>query len=198
MPILPPIKATRKNGSDPIHDAGRPLGFDLNDFWRWASSDLVSNVTRGVVAEYLVAKAVGLNPDAVRVEWDAYDLTSPEGIKIEVKSAAYIQSWHQPDYSRISFRVPKTLGWDAETNVEAEEAKRHAEVYVLCLLKNRDQESLDPLDVSQWDFYVLPTSVLNERKRSQHSITLPSLEKLCDAVSYGRLQEAILGCAQAE
>ncbi len=41
----------------------------------------------------------------LRAEWDAVDLTTPDGIRIEVKSAAYIQSWHQVRESTISFRV---------------------------------------------------------------------------------------------
>ncbi|MDM8523410.1 hypothetical protein QUF80_08570 [Desulfococcaceae bacterium HSG8] len=38
----------------------------------------------------------------------AYDLETHDGIKIEIKSAAYVQSWHQKDYSKITFRIPKT------------------------------------------------------------------------------------------
>jgi len=43
------------------------------------------------LAEYLVATVLGLN-QGVRNEWDAYDLETEAGLKIEVKSAAYIQS----------------------------------------------------------------------------------------------------------
>ena len=60
---------------------------------RWANSDLVSNVTRGVLAEYIVAHAVGVSTAIVRDEWAAYDLETPDGIKLEVMPAAYIQSW---------------------------------------------------------------------------------------------------------
>ena len=43
---------------------------------------------RGLLAEYIVAHALDL-ADAVRSEWDAYDLLLPNGIKIEVKSRNY-------------------------------------------------------------------------------------------------------------
>ena len=59
---------------------------------------------RGLLAEYIVAHALDL-ADAVRSEWDAYDLLLPNGIKLEVKSAAYIQSWYQKEYSNISFAI---------------------------------------------------------------------------------------------
>jgi hypothetical protein len=49
---------------------------------------------------------------------------------------------------------------------------------VFALLAHQEQATLDPLDLDQWEFYVLPTAVLDARERSQHSITLPSLKAL--------------------
>ena len=50
---------------------------------------------------------------------------------------------------------------------------------------------VNPLDISQWEFFVLPTKVLDEREQSQHSITLPSLKKLTDSVSFFELGQAV-------
>lgn len=49
------------------------------------------------------------------------------------------------------------------------------------------------LDVAQWEFYVLPTAVLDARERSQHSITLKSLCALHaePSAAYGDLPRAI-------
>jgi len=53
--------------------------------------------------------------------------------------------------------------------------------------------------VSQWEFYVLPTRVLDERRRSQHSITLPSLRRLAgDAVDFAGLGDAVAQAAGAQ
>ena len=79
---FPRLQATQKSGSESVHRGGVPLGRSLQDFWRWSASDLVSNATRGIVAEYLVALALGLPPDAVRNEWDPFDVTAPEGVKV--------------------------------------------------------------------------------------------------------------------
>jgi len=113
MPHLPPIETARKTGTEEFRAGETSLGFDLQDFWSWSVSDLVSNATRGILAEYLVARALGLEVDSVRREWDAFDHRTPEGTKVEVKSAAYIQTWRQKDFSNIMFRVPPTRGWDA-------------------------------------------------------------------------------------
>ncbi len=70
------------------------LDATVADFWSWAFSDLRANTTRGVLAEFLVAKAVGAT-QPVREAWDNYDVLAPDGTRIEVKSSAYLQSWTQ-------------------------------------------------------------------------------------------------------
>lgn len=193
------ITPTRKSGSERFRDGADELDFDLLSFWQWSASDLLSNATRGIVAEYLVARALDADPDGVRDEWAAYDLRTKEGVKVEVKSAAYLQSWYHDKLSRISFVVPKTRAWDPSTNRMDERAARQADVYVFALLANQDKQTVDPLDVSQWLFYVLPTSELDGRSRSQHSITLPTLCKLCDrSVAYQDLKGAVREAAERQ
>jgi hypothetical protein len=187
------LTVIRKTGQERFHANGHALSFDLLSFWQWSASDLVSNATRGRLAEYIVAQALRLATAGVREEWAAFDLQTPSGIKIEVKSAAYVQSWHQEKLSPITFVVPKTRAWDAVTNVQSREARRQADVYVFALLAHQDKTTIDPLNVNQWQFYVLPTTTLDARTRSQHSITLKSLEQLCGGtVPYGELRKAIV------
>lgn len=192
MQNLKRISVNRKSGSEPFRDGSKHLDFDLLSFWQWSSSDVLSNATRGVVAEYLVAHALGIASKGVRDEWAAYDLETAENLKVEVKSAAYLQTWTQRDFSRISFTVRKTLAWDPDTNRQSTVPSRQADVYVFALLAHRDKATVDPMDVSQWRFYVLSTSKLDERTRSQHSITLPTLERLSEGeVCHAGLAEAV-------
>ncbi len=79
-----------KTGDEPFTNNGAPLAQKLIDFWKWSVSDLVSNATRGVLAEFIVATALQIDPSKVRDEWAAYDLSTNEGIKIEFRSAAYL------------------------------------------------------------------------------------------------------------
>lgn len=191
------LPVTLKSGDEPLHAKGNLTGLSLLDFWRWSTSDLVSNATRGVLTEFIVATALGISIEQPREEWAAWDLTTPEGIKVEVKSAAYVQSWRQSRLSTITFNTPKTLAWDAETNRHDAEPRRQADVYVLALLSHRDKETISPLDLSQWEFFVLPTSVLDARKRSQHSITLPSLLELHGpSLSFAEIREAVLNASR--
>ena len=79
------LKAERKTGVEQLHQDGTGLGFNLLDFWRWSASDLVSNATRGILAEYLVARALEIPSDGIRDEWAAFDLLTASGLRIEVK-----------------------------------------------------------------------------------------------------------------
>ena len=56
--IIPRATIKRKTGGEVFHSNGRPMKFDLLEFWGWSTSDLVSNVTRGCLAEYIVARAL--------------------------------------------------------------------------------------------------------------------------------------------
>ncbi len=180
-----------KKGDEKFHSKEKNPGYTLKDFWTWSASDLMSNVTRGHLAEFIVAKAIGAIEE-VRNEWAAYDLTTRNGIKVEVKSAAYLQSWFQDDYSTIQFNVEKTKELDLKKGGYRGPAKRHADVYVFALLAHTDKLTVDPLNINQWEFYVLPTTALDERKRSQHSITLKSLEDLSGGkVDYVQLAKRV-------
>ena|ERR1017187_441992 len=189
---FPPLVAQRKNGIEGFRCEGRDAGFDLLSFWQWSVSDLVSNATRGVLAEYIVAQALGVAKE-VRSEWDAFDLRTKSGLKVEVKSAAYVQSWFQRGLSSIVFRVGPRRPWDSATNVLGTESKWQADVYVFALLAHQDKSTVDPMNLDQWEFYVIDVSVLESRQRSQHSITLKSLRSLCPAaVQFAGLAEAIV------
>jgi hypothetical protein len=182
----------RRSGTEHFYGTGTESTVSLIDFWQWAYSDLLSNTNRGRLAEFIVARALGLGLKGLRTEWDAVDLVTRTGVKVEVKSAAYVQSWFQKRLSGISFVVPARRGWDATTNEMELKPRRHADVYVFAILAHEDKASVDPLDLTQWIFYVLPTATLDSRKHSQHSITLKSLSALCPGpITFAQLSAAV-------
>src|SRR5690625_5108960 len=185
---LAAIKATPKIGNEYLTYNEKSVGYSLLEFWQWSVSDILNNTTRGKFAEFIVGTAIEMDPKKLRDGWDAFDIKTDNGIKMEVKSAAYIQSWNQKKYSTISFSIRKTKYWDANDGMFGNEAKRHADLYVFCLLKTKNQEIIDPLKLEQWDFYVLPTYKLDHYTRSQTSITLNFLRKLVEAGKYSELK----------
>ena len=189
---LDKIQATIKTGKEQLIYNEKPLGISLLDFWSWSVSDLLSNATRGRFAEFVVATAINVDRTQLRDEWSAYDLETRDGIKLEIKSAAYIQSWFQRMLSKISFSIKPALYWDSITNKQSKIKSRHADVYVFCLLHHENKQTANPLNLNQWEFYVLATKELNDYTRSQHSITLKSLQKLTQSVLYEGLDVAII------
>ena len=185
------MEVVRRSGHETFRTDGETTDHTLLDFWRWSSSDLLSNATRGVLAEYIVGLALGCTL-TTRIEWDAADLVTPDGIRIEVKSAAYLQTWAQQRVSRITFGIQPTTAWDAATNTISEARRRQADVYVFALVDHQAKATVDPLDLDQWVFHVLPTAVLNEHAAEQKTIGLPRLLTLDpESARYGDLKAAV-------
>jgi hypothetical protein len=163
----------------------------VGDFWAWAYSDILSNANRGVFAEFLVGSALGVL-DTPRIEWNIADLYYREK-KIEVKSAAYSQSWIQKAPSKIIFSIAETYGWDAATNTSQSELARFSDCYVFCLYKEIDvakaRENL--LNVAYWDFFPISTWQVNTVFAKQKSLSLSRLTPYCKPVPYMELKNAI-------
>mgnify|MGYP007088547187 CR=1 FL=1 len=105
-------------------------------------------------------------------DWEPYDLETQSGIAGEVKSSAYIQTWKQKCLSNIIFSIRPAQAWDPITDEYDEEVKRRSRVYVFCLLDHKDQDTVDPLNLDQWRFFILPTSKLNEELPDQKGLSL--------------------------
>ena len=169
MSDLDPIPCDLKSGDEIFRSDQGAAALRLLDYWRWAESCLMDNTTRGFLAEFLVAAAIGQHRKP-RTEWLPYDLITKSGITIEVKSAAYIQSWKQTIPSKIQFGIaPRKNLWDAESGP----SRRWAKVYVFCVL-----EGADPLELDKWQFYVLSRDVLDQECPRQGTISLKPLLSL--------------------
>ena len=167
------------------------LGATVGDFWAWAYSDILSNTDRAVFAEFVVGMALGVT-DAPRVEWDAVDLRYGDKT-IEVKSSAYIQSWHQEQdpLSKISFDLKERLSWDASTNTYRVESSRAADCYVFCVYTEKDRSRVNVLDVDMWEFYVVSTQQINRQLGSQKTAALSTIERLAEPVGYAQIKERV-------
>ncbi|MFM9903130.1 MAG: hypothetical protein ACKVQJ_00995 [Pyrinomonadaceae bacterium] len=193
---LSALRVERKSGNEKFVATDAKLSVTLTDFWRLSVSDLVSNATRGILAEFIVANALKLDT-GVRTEWDAYDLKLPDDTKIEIKSAAFCQSWTQTALSKIRFTIRPTYGWDSSTNLSSTELIRQANLYVFCLLHHQDKKTVNPLDLDQWIFYLVEATKLNKEFPTQKSIGLSGLLKLEPLeLKYGELASGILDTAR--
>jgi hypothetical protein len=167
-------------------------GVSVRDFWAWALGDLRLNSTRGMLAQFLVANALG-DPRLRDDGWGNFDVLTAEGIKVEVKSSGYLQSWKQRNLSRIVFSGLKGRSWDAETGYSAEPEFR-ADVYVFAVHTCQDPSLYDPLDLDAWIFYVLPAAVI--RELGQKTLSLARLAALAPSpAGWSKLPELVRNAA---
>ncbi len=185
----------RKTGSECILDEAGKSVSTIQEYWQWAYSSLLGNTERGNFAEYLVAAALGI-ADNTRIEWDKYDLKSPSGVTVEVKASGYLQTWSQKKLSKPIFSIRPTMAWDYETNQYEKTSKRQAEVYVFCIHNyKRKDDGINPLDLNQWEFYVLPTRILDEKMPAQKTISLDKVKSLgAVSSSFSELKNIIEHC----
>ena len=163
------------------------MELNLHAFHAYAFSNLLDNVVRGALGEYIVATALGVN-NRPASSWETWDITY-NGINIEVKTSAYLQSWKQSKPSKPSFGIPEKRGWNSLTNTWDNEARRHANVYVFALFTDDDVQlaSHNVLDTDYWEFYVVPTILLPNHR----SIGLTSLRRIAPPIKFISLSEKI-------
>ena len=168
------------SGNEQFTYNGKPLNTVFSDFAMWFASDFLDISIRGPLAEYIVARALGIDFAEARSDNQRYDLKY-RGKCIEIKSSAYIQAWEQTRPSKISFSIRKAQekdGWNYESEKRNPEKKRHSAAYVFCLYKYHDKETANPLMLDYWDFFVLPTKKIDELCGDQKNLSLSRLLKL--------------------
>jgi hypothetical protein len=95
-----------------------------------------------------------------------------------VRSAAYFQSAQQTAPNPISFPIEQ----------------RTATAYVFCLLEEQDSALVNPQELAQWRFWVVPTRSLHAERQS---IGLqPLIRAHGQGMAYGQLGVAVEALAQ--
>lgn len=164
----------------------------VRDFWAWTLSDLRTNTVRPMLAEFLVARALGV-AHRPRIEWDSFDVLASDGLRVEVKSGAYLQAWEQARLSTITFGGLSARTWTPRDGY-SDAGSYNADVYVFAVMTATDHNSYDALDIGQWSFWVLPRAVVEAT--GQHSMRLSRVESLAGApVPYAELADRIRAAA---
>tara|TARA_Y100000739_G_scaffold157545_1_gene136121 strand:+ start:114 stop:473 length:360 start_codon:yes stop_codon:yes gene_type:complete len=89
-------------------------------------------------------------------------------LKIEIKSASYIQTWEQDKFSKISFAISVN---------KRSKSERKSDFYIFCLLDCKTQNEINPLIIEQWTFFLVETNEINNVLKSQSTLTLNLLRK---------------------
>jgi hypothetical protein len=146
------------------------------------------NIVRGVLAEFLVAKALDIDTSQPRNAWDNYDLIY-DGTTIEVKSGARWQSYPTRRPSSIVFRGLKARRWDEVTGLRAEEPTVVADLYIFAAHDCTSPSDYDPLDTEQWRFFVFSGDTV--RSSLGASVSIGSLRAKTTEVAFDALKAEV-------
>lgn len=189
------IPVEKLNGNEEFKNIGNKK-FSVLDFWRYGFSNLNSNVLRGALAEFIIENALRNNDQLdVRNPWGDFDVLSSSNKKIEVKCSSYIQDWDQNDFSRIIWTglKAKNIYWsDAVSKFPKDSKEYKSDIYILSLLKHKDHNTLDILDMKQWCFWVLTKDKIKEITKDGNSVSIIKLKKFnLESINFSEIQKAV-------
>lgn len=187
-PLIKRAQVTPLTGTERVGPA------TVLDFWRWAMGDLQMNTARGLLVEWLVARALG-DPSPFRVEWGPYDVRAADGTKVEIKATGRLQGWAMKKPSTPAWTFPAVGATSVWTEDLGEyvpvDPQTRVDVWIFALHTATDQKRYDPLDVKPWEFRVMAhRRLLATGQKSARLSTLDSKWGL-RPVAYAQLAAAV-------
>ena len=152
-----------------------PSTASLAEFWQWGFGDLCDDDVNGIFAEWVVHLLLDV-PSKRRVSWANSDIITPSGIRVEVKSSSYWQSWKLinefgqaiappsnglPLDGKIRFSGLKARDATAPASGASPKAFK-SDMYVFAFQAETDPNRWNAMDLSQWEFYVFSVEELSQ------------------------------------
>ena len=153
---------------------------------------LVTNILRGQLVEAMLALV--LEPEWLwcAADYSGWDFErASDGLRLEVKQSSFRQTWAPPAHGKIrsSFDIrPRSGRWEGAQFIQ--EPGRSAQIYVFGYHGVAD-DTADHRCPDQWEFYVIPTSILPPIAR----LSLSSVRALATPVSIRDVPTAIKNTA---
>ena len=166
---------------------------------RFYGEPLINNVYRGDYVEEMILSALGEGEQWKPFGgWGGWDLERDDGLRLEVKQSAALQSWHATASagkpSPSSFDIAPRGGYytdstDAGFWKKVDPPVRSADIYIFAWHPEKAPDIADHRRAEQWEFYVVRESKLppkpQETKTQKRSIS--TVKKLAAAVTYDEL-----------
>ncbi len=149
----------------------KELEFGMLEYWQFHYSNIYN--LHDTIAEFIVAQALEINKAQNDQYWTLWDI-SYRGKRIEVKETSYYHSFNANgsiSKQRI-FGIRKTNGSYDFEKAGTSDFCRQNDVYVFCLNTGYDEESSYPLNLNNWEFYIVPTAFINENCGDNKTVSL--------------------------
>lgn len=186
-------------GDEVFSCAESPLSTTVKDFWAWSMSRLMADGPRGDLAEFIVNTALGVDTTTPKTGWGECDIIY-NGLRIEIKCSTYLQAWERPSLSKPVFSIAKTINCDIGEfeggyryiGRDSSPPQRRSELYIFCLFAATDRAAADPMKLNQWEFYIVPTKLINEKLGDRRKISLQGIERLgISKCGYSEIKSAV-------
>lgn len=158
--------------------------FSVLDYWKYAYSQMEAE--NSTIAEFLVARTLGIEKAENVNYWTAYDMAY-RNKRIEIKATRYIHPWSDKISQVRTFSIEPSNNayWgNGDSGVSSgKKLSRQSEVYVFCLNVNKNLKDENILNLDYWRFYVVPTYKINEYCKdnpNQKKISLNVVKKLAE------------------
>ena len=150
----------------------KELDFGILDLWKSKYSNIFN--MQEVIAEFIVEKALGIEKSQNTDYWTLYDILYRE-CRIEIKETGYYHSWNEDGKVSMQrmFGITKANS-NYESSAEENKYERQNDIYVFCLNTGTTKETSNPMNLNNWEFYIVPTSVINEKCGNNKTINLKS------------------------
>lgn len=175
-------------GEEEFSFNGKATGMTMLEFWRWHYSEIFDLQEK--IAEFIVARALGLNEADNVGSWTLYDIDY-RNTRIEIKETSYVHAWQTDEEEkseRRSFGITKA---HSKYGDSSSELARQNDIYVFCLNTGMTRAESNPLQLEHWEFYIVPTEVINEECGDGKSISLSRVRKMTNAVDYSQIKSVI-------
>ena len=165
------------------------LDFGILDFWKSKYSNVFN--MQEYIAEFIVEKALGIEKSQNIDYWTLYDILY-RNKRIEIKETSYYHPWNENGkVSKVrTFGITK-----ANSNYETKESEnkyeRQNDIYVFCLNNGFTKETSDPMNLNNWEFYVVPTKIIDEKCGDNKTISLGRVKKLSEPINYKKIKKTI-------
>ena len=189
------------SGDETFSCGGFNLDTTIKDFWAWSMSRLMGDGPRGDLAEFIVNTALGVDTTIPKKGWGECDIVY-NGTRIEIKCSTYLQAWERPNLSKPVFSIAKTYNCDIGEyeggyryiGRDGTPPQRRSDLYIFCLFAATDRTEANPMKLDQWEFYIVPTALINEKLGDQRKISLQGIERLgITACEYSEIKQAVDG-----
>lgn len=177
------------NGNEKFILNNTELDFGILDFWKSKYSNIYN--MQEVIAEFLVEKALGIDKAQNTDYWTLYDILY-RNYRIEIKQTSYYHPWNENAKISNVRRFGITMANSNYESVDGENKyERQNDIYVFCLNTGETRADSNPIDLNNWEFYVVPTSVINENCGSNKTIVLKKVREIGEKISWYEIKENI-------